>query len=86
MMMCRHKLEEQEEIMMESDEEGLLATNLIEELVGSELGFQLRYIISNILSCHHATSVLLLPCHAVMYHDVFDTRCEMHPAKRNIRQ
>ena len=43
--MCRHKLEEQEEIMMESDEEGLLATNLIEELVGSELGFQLRYII-----------------------------------------
>ena len=62
MMMCRHKLEEQEEIMMESDEEGLLATNLIEELVGSELGFQLRYVISNILSCHHATSVLLLPC------------------------
>ena len=51
MMMCRHKLEEQEEIMMESDEEGLLATNLIEELVGSELGFQLRYMLSPI-SCH----------------------------------
>ena len=27
---------------MESDEEGLLATNLIEELSGNDLGFQLR--------------------------------------------
>ena len=65
--MCRHKLEEQEEIMMESDEEGLLATNLIEELVGSELGFQLRYIIFIILTCHHATSVLCLPWLTVLY-------------------
>ena len=30
----RHKLEEDEEILMESNEEGLLATNLIEELSG----------------------------------------------------
>ena len=60
MMMCRHKLEEQEEIMMESDEEGLLATNLIEELVGSELGFQLRYVIFIIFPCNHATSVFFL--------------------------
>ena len=67
--MCRHKLEEQEEIMMESDEEGLLATNLIEELVGSELGFQLRYIIFVILSCHHATSVLFLPCLTITFTD-----------------
>ena len=67
--MCRHKLEEQEEIMMESDEEGLLATNLIEELVGSELGFQLRYIIFIILSCHHDTSVLFLPCLTVIVYD-----------------
>ena len=28
----RNKLEDEEEIVMESDEEGLLATNLIEEL------------------------------------------------------
>ena len=55
--------------MMESDEEGLLATNLIEELVGSELGFQLRYIIIIILSCHHATSVLCLPCLTVIVYD-----------------
>ena len=38
----RNKLEDEEEIVMESDEEGLLATNLIEELSGNDLGFQLR--------------------------------------------
>jgi len=37
-----HKLEEEEEILMESNEEGLLATNLIEELSGCDLGFLLR--------------------------------------------
>ena len=41
-MYYRHKLEKEEEIVMESDEEGLLATNLIEELSGTDLGFHLR--------------------------------------------
>ena len=41
-MYHRNKLEKEEEIEMESDEEGLLATTLIEELSGIDLGFHLR--------------------------------------------